>query len=370
MAGICGVDAVHVGDILSIIAADGLEYEVHIDPLLGQQGEDLESDARLVGQPYHGHTGHIFIAGYAADVQFFHGFCNLLDFGAGLAGKAGENLQVDAVALGHLHRTVVEHLGAQGGQLQHLVVGDLLQLPRPFDVAGICGVDAVHVGINLAEIRVEHSGQGHRRGIGAAPAQGGDILILVEALEAGDDDNGVLVQLGQHPLRIDALDAGVAIGGVGAEARLPARQGDHRVAHGLDGHGAQGAGDLLAGGQQHIHLPLGGVGVDLRGLGNQIIRGVALGGEDRHDPVAPAVGLGYDAGHVADAVGIRDGAAAEFLNDESHWYMYPLNQEYPSVAEEARSSATFYALSPAPGTWSRASYPSAGPPGQPGSWAG
>ena len=148
-----------------------------------------------------------------------------------------------------------------------------------------------------------------------------------------------------------------AIGGVGAEARLPARQGDHRVAHGLDGHGAQGAGDLLTGGQQHIHLPLGGVGVDLRGLGNQIIRGVALGGEDRHDPVAPAVGLGYDAGHVADAVGIRDGAAAEFLNDESHWYMYPLNQEYPSVAEEARSSATFYALSPAPGTWSRASYP-------------
>ena len=100
-------------DILSIIAADGLEYEVHIDPLLGQQGEDLESDARLVGQPHHGHTGHIFIAGYAADVQFFHGFCNLLDFGAGLAGKAGEDLQIDAVALGHLHRTVVEHLGAQ-----------------------------------------------------------------------------------------------------------------------------------------------------------------------------------------------------------------------------------------------------------------
>ena len=42
---------------------------------------------------------------------------------------------------------------------------------------------------------------------------------------------------------------------VGEHPRLPAGEGDDLVAHALDGHGAQGNGDLLAGGQQHIHLP-------------------------------------------------------------------------------------------------------------------
>lgn len=68
-------------DILCI-AADGLEYEVHIDPLLGQQGEDLESDAGSSAEALPA-TG-IFIAGYAADVQFFHGFATSLTLVPGL----------------------------------------------------------------------------------------------------------------------------------------------------------------------------------------------------------------------------------------------------------------------------------------------
>lgn len=137
----------------------------HVYVFLGQQGEDLKGDTGLVGQAHHGQTGHVFILCHTADVHFFHGFCNLLDFGAGLSGKAGEHLQLDAVALGHLHAAVVEHLGAQGGQLQHFIVRDLVQLGRALHAAGIGSEDAVHVGIDLAQIRVEHGRQGHRRSI-------------------------------------------------------------------------------------------------------------------------------------------------------------------------------------------------------------
>ena len=344
--------AVHIllahgeADVLGVVAADGLKDDIHVHLLLRQQREDLKGDTGLVGQPHNGQTGHVLVAGHPADVHFFHGICNLLDFGAGLAGEAGEDLQIDAVAFGHFHRAVVQDLGAQGGQLQHLVVSDLFQLEGAGHMAGIGGEHAVHIGVDLAQVGPQGGGQRHGGGIGAAPAQGGDVVVLVQALEAGHDDDGLLIQLRQHALGVQPLDAGVSVDRVGAESGLPARQGDDRVAHGLDGHGTQRAGDLLAGGEEHIHLPLGTVGVDLGGLGDQVVGGIPLGGKHGHHAVAPAVGLGDDAGHVADAVCISHGAAAEFLYNESHWRLYPLNQ--------VKSLTISYALSPAHGTRCRA----------------
>ena len=134
----------------------------------------------------------------------------------------------------------------------------------------------------------------------------------------------LLVQLGLDALGVDLLDAGAAVAAVGLEAGLPAGQGDHGQAHGLNGHGAQGAGDLLAGGQQHIHLPLGCVGVDLLGLFNEVVGGVALGGEDRHHLVALSVGVRDDLRHVADAVGVGHGGPAEFLYNQSHLTLPPV----------------------------------------------
>ena len=63
-------------------------------------------------------------------------------------------------------------------------------------------------------------------------------------------------------------------------------------------------GDLLAGGQQHIHLPLGGVGVDLLRLFDQVVGGVALGGDHHHHVVARVVGVRHDARHVEHPVAI------------------------------------------------------------------
>ena len=240
----------------------------------------------------------------------------------------------------------MQDLSAQSSQFQHFIVGDLFQLEGAGHMAGIGGEHAVHIGVDLAQISTEGSGQGHGGGVGTAPAQRGDVVVLVQTLEAGDDDDGLLIQLSQYTLGVQTLDAGVSVDGVGAESGLPARQRDDRIAHGLDGHGAQRAGDLFAGGEKHIHLSLGAVGVDLGGLGDQVVGGVPLGGKHGHNTVAPAVGLGDDAGHVTDAVCISHGAAAEFLYNESHWRLYPLNQ--------VKSLTISYALSPAHGTQSRA----------------
>ncbi|SCI78531.1 Uncharacterised protein [uncultured Clostridium sp.] len=210
----------------------------------------------------------------------------------------------------------MQDLSAQGGQFQHLVIGDLVQLPGPLDGAGIGGEHAVHIGVDLTQVGMQGGRQSHRRGIRTPPPQCGNVAILVDALESGDDDDLPLVQLRQNTLGTDVLDPGRAIGRVGFEAGLPACQRDHRIPHRLNGHGAQGAGNLLAGREQHVHLPLGGLGIDLPCFGDEVIRSVSLCGEDHHQAVSPAVGLRNDAGHVADPVRIRDGGPAEFLYNE------------------------------------------------------
>ena len=54
----------------------------------------------------------------------------------------------------------------------------------------------------------------------------------------------------------------------------------------VDGHGQERDGDLLAGGQQHIHLPLGRPVGDLPGQSDQLVGGVPQGRDDDDDFVA------------------------------------------------------------------------------------
>ena len=61
---------------------------------------------------------------------------------------------------------------------------------------------------------------------------------------------------------------------------------------------------------------VGELGRAFLGFGDQVVGGVPLGGQHRHHAVALAVGLRNDAGHIADTVGVGNGAAAEFLYDK------------------------------------------------------
>ena len=146
--------------------------------------------------------------------------------------QAGENLQLHIILFRHFHRAVVEHLRAKRRQLQHFAVGDLLQLARAGHLARVGGVNALDVGVDLAQIGVHAGGDRHRARVGAAAAEGGDILIAVQPLEPGDDNDAVLAKLCADALRRHPLDAGGAVGGIGDKSRLPAEQRDGGAAFG------------------------------------------------------------------------------------------------------------------------------------------
>ena len=78
---------------------------------------------------------------------------------------------------GELDRAGLQHLGAQRGHLQHLLVGDLGQPPRLRLDARVGGVDAVHVGVDVAEIGLDGGGDGDGAGVGAAAAERGDAAV-------------------------------------------------------------------------------------------------------------------------------------------------------------------------------------------------
>ena len=99
-------------------------------------------------------------------------------------------------------------------------------------------------------------------------------------------------------------DVFVAVNGVGEHSRLPASQRDGLIAHLLNGHGAQGNGDLLAGGQQHIHLTLRGRGVDFFCFFNQIIGGIALSRYNNNNLIAGFISARNNVSNVKHAFSV------------------------------------------------------------------
>lgn len=99
--------------------------------------------------------GHIIILRNTFDEHLFH-VNDLLDYRSGLPRQAGKHLKIHVIFFCHLHAAGMKHLSSQAGQLQHLIEGNDIQLPGVGNDAGVGSIDTVHIGIDLAEIRVEH----------------------------------------------------------------------------------------------------------------------------------------------------------------------------------------------------------------------
>ena len=123
-------------------------------------------------------------------------------------------------------------------------------------------------------------------------------------MEPGYHHNIALSQLRLQAVGLNVLDPSRAVHRVGVKSGLPAQQADHRKAHTLNGHGQQRNGDLLPGGQQLIHFSGCCVGVDLFGLFNQIIGGIALGGHHDNHIIAGLISVRHDACHIVYTLGI------------------------------------------------------------------
>jgi len=305
-------------DVLLAVAAGGLQDDVHVDILLGQQAEDLEAGTRLIGNIQDRNNSNVGVLCDTLDQHTFHVFYNLLDDRARHGVQAGEDLQLHIILFSQLHAAVVEHLCAEGCQFQHLVEGDLIQLAGVAHLARVGGVDALHVGKDLAAVGVERCCDGDSAGVGTAAAQRGDVVQLVQALEACHDDDAVALQLRGDALGLQLGDAGLGVGTVGAEACLPAGQTGGMAAQLVQSHSQQGDTDLLACCQQHIHLTGRRVVGDLCCLCDEVVGGVALCGHYHDHVISRVVGVGHDAGHVEDTVPVLHRRTAELLYDQRH----------------------------------------------------
>ena len=168
---------------------------------------------------------------------------------------------------GKFDRANFQDLRADARQLDHLVVGNPRQLSRLRTNSRISRKYTFDIGVNFARRGVEKSRQRHRAGVRAAASESGDIVIFVDALKAGDDDDIALVQRLHDLGRIDAQDARLAVSVVGLDTHLMAQVRARRLTELLERERQQGDGNLLAGGEQHVFLTLVG------DLGNLMSKG-------------------------------------------------------------------------------------------------
>ena len=168
---------------------------------------------------------------------------------------------------------------------------------------------------------MQHGGQGDGRRVAAAAAERGDVEILVDALEAGGDDDLAVVEQLLHPLGRDRLDAGLGVRAVGADADLAAGEADRLGAERMDRHRHQRDAHLLAGREEHVHLAGRRVVGDLLGQVDEHVGLVAHRADDHHDLVAVLLGTNRPPRRGANLLRIGDTRAAEFLNDESHCFL-------------------------------------------------
>ncbi len=177
----------HVG---GAVGAGALHDHVDVDVCLRQRPEHGCRHPGPVRHPAHRDLGVVARVGDAGDNFLFHDLVLVHHQGAGQRclsllrrriSEARQHLHPHPLLHRQLDATGLQHLGAHRGQLQHLLVGDLGQPPRLGHDARVGRVDAVHIRIDVAAIRLQRRRQRHRRGVGAAAPQRGDAMVRARA---------------------------------------------------------------------------------------------------------------------------------------------------------------------------------------------
>ncbi len=262
-------------DLGHAVGGDVLDDHVDDDVGRGDRAEDPPDDAGAVGHADQRDPRLVLGQGRAGDADPQPPGVPLGDDPRPLVVlERTPDVDRHAVLLGELDRPRVHHPGAQARQFEHLVEADPVDLAGLGHDPGVGGVDAVDVGVDLAGVRPEDGRQRDGGGVGPAPAEGGDVVVVVDPLEAGDDDDLALVERLADPLGRDVPDPGLGVEAVGDDPDLGAGEADRGDAQGVDRHRHQGDADLLAGRQEHVHLAGRGALVDLLGQLDQLVGGV------------------------------------------------------------------------------------------------
>ena len=178
----------------------------------------------MIGHADHGDFGFVAVERNAGDDGLFHFFVFLECDKRAVAFflKAGQHPQFDFVFAGELDRAELQHLGTETRHFQHFLEGNGFEPARFGHDAGIGGVDAVDIGIDLALVGLERSRQCNAGGVGSATTQRGDVAFFVDTLKAGHHNHVTGIQVAAHIGFVDAEDACLGVGIIGEDADLRA----------------------------------------------------------------------------------------------------------------------------------------------------
>jgi hypothetical protein len=182
------------GNIGGPLGPRALDDHVDHHVCRGEGGEDACGGAGLVRNMTDGDLRLILFDAHPAHHDGFHALGFFFHNGSWVMVETGAHLKDDSELFGKLHGTALHDLGAARGHLQHFVVGDLVDFGGVLHHARVARVDAVDVGENLAEVRLDGGSDGDRRQIRAAAAEGGDAAVGRLALKPGDDDDVAAAQ--------------------------------------------------------------------------------------------------------------------------------------------------------------------------------
>ena len=171
----------------SAVGRDVLDDHVDRDVLLGDPLEELRRDARLVVDADDVHPRLALVVGDAAHDDALQQRVFLGHHGPRGVVERASDVHRHAVLHRDLHAADLQDLGAQRRELEHLLVGDALDLPRRGADVRVGRVDAVDVRVDLALVGADGRGDGDGARVGAAAAERRDVAGVVDPLEAGDD---------------------------------------------------------------------------------------------------------------------------------------------------------------------------------------
>ncbi len=208
--------------------ADVLHNHIHIHRRLRQRREHPRRVARFIRHRRHGHLCLIAIQRHAAHDDRFHTVCFFHHDCSRIVVKTRAHFKFYIKLFGEFHRPALHHLRAEAGQLHHFVIRNFIQLSRIGHHARIGRVHAIHVRINLAQVRFQNRSQRNRRQVRSSPPQRGNAPVTRLPLKPRHDHHVAFVQHRMNLPGRDVVNLRLRVNSIGHNARLCTGQRNRR----------------------------------------------------------------------------------------------------------------------------------------------
>lgn len=159
--------------------------------------------------------------------------------------KAGKHLHTHALTHGKAYAACLQHLGANRCQFQHFFIRNFVQLARLGHDSGICGVNTIHICVDIAPICLNSGSKRHGGCIRATTPQRGYAAIWPHTLKASYNRHHAFGHAAQQTCAIYRIEASLAMQGIRKNGHLPSGKGARGHAKLLQGNGQQATGYLL-----------------------------------------------------------------------------------------------------------------------------